>query len=119
MGERDEPLMTIEPNPHQVRVLLGGVILAETKRALSLREGPRPPVLYIPRGDVVMDLFEASPLVTTCPHKGEASYFSVMAHGIEAKNAAWSYENPVPGADEIKGYLAFDPRKVDAIEELH
>lgn len=119
MSAGDDRIMTIEPNPHQVRVLLGGVILAETKQALTLREGPRPPVIYIPRSHVAMDLFEASPLVTKCPHKGEASYFSVTAHGIEAKNAAWSYENPVPGAAEIKGYLAFDPRKVDAIEELN
>ena len=119
MSARENSTMTIEPNPHQVRVLLGGVILAETKRALSLREGPRPPVLYIPRGDVVMDLFEGSQLVTVCPHKGEASYFSVMAHGIEAKNVAWSYENPIAEAAKIKGYLAFDPRKVDAIEELN
>jgi uncharacterized protein (DUF427 family) len=119
MSERDGPFMAIEPNPHQVRVLLGGVILAESKRALTLREGGRPPVLYIPRADVVMGLFEPSPHVTTCPHKGEASYFSAMAHGIEAKNVAWSYENPLPEVADIMGYLAFDPRKVDAIEELN
>ena len=119
MSERDGPFMDIEPNAHQVRVLLGGVILAETKRALSLREGARPPVHYIPRADVVMDLFEPSPHVTTCPHKGEASYFSAMAHGIEAKNVAWSYEDPLPEVADIKGYLAFDPGKVDAIEELN
>jgi uncharacterized protein (DUF427 family) len=119
MSEREGRFMAIEPNPHQVRVLLGGVILAETKRALTLREGPRPLVHYIPRADVVMSLFEPSPHVTRCPHKGEASYFSAMAHGIEAKNLAWTYEDPLPDVADIKGYFAFDPRKVDAIEELN
>jgi uncharacterized protein (DUF427 family) len=119
MSERDGRFMAIEPNPHQVRVLLGGVILAESKRALSLREGARPPVHYIPRADVAMSLFEPSPHVTSCPHKGEASYFSAMAHGIAAKNLAWSFEDPLPEFADIKGYLAFDPRKVDAIEELN
>jgi uncharacterized protein (DUF427 family) len=119
MSESDGPFMAIEPNPRQVRVLLGGVILAETKRALTLREGARPPVQYIPRADVAMSLFEPSPHVTRCPHKGVASYFSAMAHGIEARNVAWCYEDPLPEVADIKGYLAFDPRKVDAIEELN
>ncbi len=119
MTERDERFMAIEPNPRQVRVLLGGVILAETKRALTLREQGHPPVQYIPRADVFMSLFERSPHATHCPHKGDASYFSATAHGIEAKNLAWSYDDPLPQVADIKGYFAFDPAKVDAIEELN
>lgn len=119
MKDSDERFMAIEPNPRQVRVLLGGVILAETKRALTLREQGHPPVQYIPRADVATSLFEPSPHVTHSPHKGDATHFSATAHGIEARNVAWSYEDPLPQVADIKNYFAFDPRKVDAIEELN
>jgi uncharacterized protein (DUF427 family) len=118
MTDKEKRFLAIEPNPHQVRVLLGGVILAETRRALTLHEAAHPPVHYIPRADVTLDLFEPSSFVTHCPHKGDASYYSATAHGILAANAAWSYENPHDRVADLKGYLAFDPRKVDAIEEL-
>jgi uncharacterized protein (DUF427 family) len=109
----------IEPNPNRVRVVLGGTIVAETTRALTLREGSYPPVFYIPRQDVVFDLFDRTERQTHCPYKGDASYFRVTAGGIERRDAAWSYETPLPAAREIAGHLAFYPNKVDAIEELY
>jgi uncharacterized protein (DUF427 family) len=113
----DHPI-TITDNPNRVRVLVGGAIVAESTRALSLKESTYPPVLYIPREDVHMDFFEKTERTTRCPHKGEASYFGVMAHGIETPDVAWSYESPSAGVERIKGHLAFYPNKVDAIEEL-
>jgi uncharacterized protein (DUF427 family) len=32
------------------------------------------------------------------------------------ENAAWSYEQPVEGAAQIKGYLAFYASRVDRID---
>ena len=113
----DHPI-SIEPNPHLVRIVLGGVIVAETTRALTLREATMPPVLYIPREDAEMDLFAPSSHVTHCEYKGDARYFDLTAGGIVAKNAAWSYEKPYPNVREIAGHLAFYSNKVDAIEEL-
>jgi uncharacterized protein (DUF427 family) len=89
-----------------------GAVLAETERALELREGPYPPVVYIPREDVAMALFERSPTRTACPHKGEASYFSFIGSGGTIRDAAWSYETPKDGMDRIAGHLAFYPDKV-------
>jgi uncharacterized protein (DUF427 family) len=117
MPESDHPL-TITDNPHRVRVLVGGAIVAESTRAVTLKEGSYPPVLYIPREDVQMDYFDKTERTSRCPHKGDASYYGVMAHGIETPDVAWSYENPLPGAERIRGHLAFYPNKVDAIEEL-
>lgn len=113
----DHPI-TIEPNPRRVRVVLGGVIVAETTRALTLREARYPPVQYIPRQDLAPDLFERSGKRTHCPYKGEASYLSVTAGGLERRDAAWSYETPYPAVAAIAGHVAFYPDKVDAIEEL-
>ncbi len=113
----DHPI-TIEPNPHRVRVLIGGVIVAETTRALTLKEATLPPVQYIPREDAQMDLFDRTDHTSHCPYKGDATYYTVTAGGIVARNAAWSYEQPLPAAKQIAGHIAFYPEKVDAIEEL-
>lgn len=113
-----EQHITITPNPHRIRVMLGGTIVAETTRALTLREGGLPPVQYIPREDAEMDLFARTEHRTHCPHKGDASYYSLTAGGVERANAVWSYEAPFPAVAAIKDHLAFYPNKVDAIEEF-
>jgi uncharacterized protein (DUF427 family) len=113
----DHPI-AIAPNPHRIRVLLGGVIVAETTRALTVKEASLPAVQYIPRDDVAMDLLEKSSRTTHCPYKGDASYWDITAGGLRARDAVWSYENPSPAARDIAGRLAFYPHKVDAIEEL-
>ncbi|GGK53065.1 DUF427 domain-containing protein [Salinarimonas ramus] len=113
----DHPI-TVRPAGKRVRVVLGGAIVAETDAALRLEENLYPPVFYIPRADIEMDLLAPSPKRTHCPYKGEASYFTVSGHGIEARDAAWSYETPYPALKEIEGLVAFDRAKVDAIEEL-
>lgn len=114
---RDHPI-TIEDNPRRVRVVAGGVIVAETTQALTLREANYPPVQYIPRKDIVADLFEKSERRSHCPYKGDASYFTVTAGGLTCRDAAWSYAEPYPAVSRIAGYLAFYPERVDAIEEL-
>lgn len=118
MTSGDHPI-SITANPNRIRVVLGGVIVAETTQALTLKEASYPPVQYVPRADVQLDLFERTQRSSHCPYKGDASYFSVMAGGLERGDAAWSYEAPLPAVKEIAGHLAFYPNKVDAIEELY
>ena len=113
----DHPI-TITQNPHRIRVMLGGFIVAETTQALTLQEANYPPVQYIPREDVRMDLLDPTDHHTHCPFKGEASYFTVNGGGLVRENAAWSYEQPFPSVATIKEHLAFYPNKVDAIEEF-
>ena len=99
-----------------MRVRFGGSIVADTTRALALREASYPVVYYIPRADAAMSLMKATRHSTHCPYKGDASYFTIFADGREAENAVWSYEQPYPAVAEIKEYLAFYPNRVDAIE---
>ncbi len=110
--------ITIEPNPNRVRVMIGGVIVAETTKALTLREANLRPVQYIPRADLEADLFEPSATTSHCPYKGDASYWTAMAGGITKRDCAWSYEAPYPAVAAIAGHVAFYPDRVDAIEEL-
>jgi uncharacterized protein (DUF427 family) len=113
----DHPI-SISENPNRVRVMLGGFIVAETTRSLTLREAHLPPVHYIPRSDVRMDLLDRTDRHTNCPYKGDASYFTVTAGGLVRADAAWSYENPYPAVARIRQHIAFYPQRVDAIEEF-
>ncbi len=113
----DHPI-TITPNPHRIRVMLGGFIVAETTQALTLQEATLPAVQYIPREDVHMDLLDPTDHCTHCPYKGDASYFTVNGGGLVRENAAWSYEEPARPVAAIKEHVAFYPEKVDAIEEF-
>jgi uncharacterized protein (DUF427 family) len=113
----DHPI-TIAPTKGRVRVVLGGTIVAESTRALTLTEASYPPVQYVPREDAQMDLFVPSAHTTHCPYKGDAAYFSLTAGGLAKRDAVWSYEKPFPAVAQIAGHLAFYPDRVDAIEIL-
>lgn len=98
-------------------VRAGGAILAETSNALELTEGEYDPVIYFPRDDVAMAFLDATDHATTCPYKGQASYFSIQTKSETLANAAWSYETPLDGVDRIAGHLAFAGEKI-AVERL-
>jgi uncharacterized protein (DUF427 family) len=112
----DHPI-TIEPNRRRVRVTFNGRVVADTRRALTLREAGYRPVQYIPRADIDMGLLERTAHATYCPYKGDASYFSLEVDGRVSENAAWSYEAPYPAVAAIREHLAFYPRRVEGIEE--
>jgi uncharacterized protein (DUF427 family) len=112
----DHPI-TIEPNGRRVRVTFNGRVVADTRRALTLRESTYPAVQYIPRADIDMTLLARTPRATHCPYKGDASYFTLQVDGRESENAAWSYEAPYPAMAQIKEHLAFYPSRVEGIAE--
>src|SRR5438093_12763113 len=113
----DHPI-TIPPNSKRVRVVLGGRVIADTRRALTLKEASLPPVQYIPREDADWKLFRRTDHVTHCPYKGDASYYSVAVDGRTAENAVWSYEQPFSAVSAIARRLPFYPERGDGIEGL-
>jgi uncharacterized protein (DUF427 family) len=112
----DHPI-SIARNDKRVRAIFAGTTIADSTRALTLKEASYPAVQYIPRADVEMDLLKPTSHTSHCPYKGDASYFSISAEGHTAENAVWSYQQPFPAMAEIKDYLAFYPDRVDKIEE--
>jgi uncharacterized protein (DUF427 family) len=112
----DHPI-TITANPKRVRVSAGGVVIADTTHALTLKEATYPAVQYVPRQDTNMALLQRTERTTHCPYKGDANYFSVSANGKTLENSIWTYETPFPAMAEISGHLAFYPDKV-TIEEV-
>src|SRR5262249_8671189 len=108
--------IVIEPNPNRIRVTFNGRVVADSTRALTLKEVDMPPFSYIPRADADMTLLERTAHKTHCGYKGDASYYTIRAGAKVAENAIWTYEDPKPAVLAIKDYLAFYPERVDAIE---
>lgn len=110
-----EHIVYLEPSPRRVRGVLGGETVVDSLRPSLLHETGLLPVYYFPRGDVRMDLLEATDHATRCPFKGRAAYWTVRAGGREAENAAWAYPEPLPEAPAaLASHLAFYWEAMDA-----
>jgi uncharacterized protein (DUF427 family) len=104
--------ITINPVEGPVTVTAGSTVLGTSERALELREGSYPPVIYVPRADIDMERLVATNHATSCPWKGKASYYSIKGDFGMLANAVWSYETPKEGVEGIAGHLAFYPDRV-------
>jgi uncharacterized protein (DUF427 family) len=112
----DDHPITISPAGRRVKVTWRNHVVADSAEALSLKEHVYPSVFYIPRKDVDMTLLQRTQSHTTCPYKGQASYYSLAADGVVENDAVWTYETPIAGVAAIKEYLAFYPNKVEIKE---
>ena len=86
--------ITITPTRDHIEVTLGGEKLAESDRAVLLNETGYPTRYYFPREDVRTELLRPTSHHTTCPFKGEASYWSAERRrrgprepGVELRDA--------------------------------
>lgn len=123
--EEDDEIFVHARDPHvridvvnsarPVRIRLGDVTLAETRRAKFLFETGLPTRYYIPPDDVRMDLLERSELRTACPYKGDAIYYSARVDDRLIEDVAWSYPDPLAECPGIKDYICFSPKRVDEI----
>ena len=99
-------------------VRAGGAVLGETTRALALDEDGHATVIYFPRGDIAMAFLDRTETSTHCPKKGDATYYSIVSESTTIRDAAWSYEDPIPQAEAIRGHLAFHTGDLIAVEEV-
>jgi uncharacterized protein (DUF427 family) len=105
--------ITITPSGQHVEVTLDGEKLAESDRAVLLDETGLPTRYYLPREDVRIDLLQPTSSQTTCPFKGQASYWSAQVGGEVYEDLVWSYETPIPQSEGIAGLLCFYPERVE------
>jgi uncharacterized protein (DUF427 family) len=105
--------ITITPASRHLEVTLGGEKLAVTDHPVLLDETGLPTRYYVPREDIRADLLRPSSRETTCPFKGQASYWSVLVGDEVHENLAWSYETPIPAAEGIAGFLCFYAERVE------
>ena len=96
----------VEPVAARIRVVVDGVTIADSTRAMRVLETSHPPVYYLPREDVRAGSIRAANGSSVCEWKGIASYWSIVAPGRRIERAAWSYEDPSPGFEAIAGHPA-------------
>jgi uncharacterized protein (DUF427 family) len=85
-----------------MKALWNSTLLAESDDTIVV-EGNH----YFPAESIKTEYFGLSLTHTSCPWKGEASYYSVTVDGQVNKDAAWYYPEPKPAAAEIKNRVAF------------
>jgi uncharacterized protein (DUF427 family) len=79
-----------------------GAVLAESNECIVV-EGNQ----YFPPDSINKQFFQSSNTHTTCPWKGQASYYTIVVDGQENKDAAWYYPQTKEKAKNIEGYIAF------------
>lgn len=100
----------IDPYRRKLTLQYKGQTVAETENALILKEVGRSvydPVFYIPKADISADL-EMDPVSKGhCPIKGDSFRWYLKGEDL-GTYFAWSYEEPLPRAKQIKDHLAFN-----------
>jgi uncharacterized protein (DUF427 family) len=79
-----------------------GEVIAESDETVVV-EGNQ----YFPPSSVRTEFLTPSDMRSTCPWKGEASYYTLNVNGAENPDAAWYYPAPKDAAAEIKDHVAF------------
>lgn len=85
-----------------MKAIWNGAVLAESDDTVVV-EGNH----YFPAESLSREYFVPSGTHTTCPWKGEASYYTVQVGGQQNPDAAWFYPDPKDAARQIRGRVAF------------
>lgn len=105
----DRGRVRFEPSSKQVRVMLGGEIVANTTNALLVWEVPYYPTYYFPAADVRTDLLVETGEVRRSPSRGEATQHIVKVNASEG--VAYTFKEPK--VSEISGHYAFVWKTMD------
>ncbi|MFE4196630.1 DUF427 domain-containing protein [Paenarthrobacter sp. NPDC056912] len=106
----------VESRNDRIVVQLGGQVIVDTTNAVRVLETSHPPVYYVP-----LDAFPAGVLVvaegsTFCEFKGRADYFDVVAGGVSAPRAGWTYPEPRPGFEALSDRVALYPDRMESCQ---
>ena len=85
-----------------VKAVWNGKVIAESDKT-EIVEGNH----YFPPDSINKEFFKETSHHSTCPWKGEASYYDVVVDSKVNENAAWYYPEPKEKAENIRGYVAF------------
>jgi uncharacterized protein (DUF427 family) len=117
---RPDHRVELLPESRRVRVVFGGVTIADSGAALRVEETGHDPAYYVPEKDVRLDLMRPTEQHTRCPFKGEASYWTIELPADagpvrRSENAVWAYPSPYDEVSRLAGYYAFYPNRIDSI----
>ena len=103
----------LERTAARVLVVLGGVTVLDTHRALRVLETSHPPTYYLPLADAVAGAFRPAAGSSWCEWKGRADYLDVVVGDRLAPAAAWFYPTPSPGFADLADHVALYPGRMD------
>ena len=106
-AEHPDYRVDLERSRERATVAWQGEVLADSTRALRVRETAHDEVTYFPREDVLMNLLERTDHTSFCPFKGVASYWTLRVGERVEVNAVWSYEDPFDEVAGLRGHVAF------------
>ncbi|KJZ77687.1 hypothetical protein HIM_02864 [Hirsutella minnesotensis 3608] len=97
----------LERISRHLRITYKGEEVADTRDAYWVLETHHPPTYYLPPSSVKVPL-ERTSRSTYCEWKGAATYWKAdLADGTSVSDHVWSYEDPTPGFEPIRGHLSF------------
>jgi uncharacterized protein (DUF427 family) len=85
-----------------MKAIWNGAVVAESDDTVLI-EGNH----YFPETSLNREVVTFSNHRTSCPWKGEASYFSLLVNGELNPDAVWYYPEPKAEAENIRGRVAF------------
>ena len=103
----------IEPDAREVIVRVGDVVVAKTHNACRVLETASPPTFYIPSVDVEREYLRPATGSSSCEWKGKARYWTVSVPPLVLESVGWSYDEPRPAFERIRGWISFYPGRVD------
>jgi uncharacterized protein (DUF427 family) len=97
----------VVPDSREVVVRWGDLEVARTRRALCVLETSHPPSFYLPWDDVAKSLLQPAPGTSFCEWKGPARYWTLVDGDRRLSGVAWSYPQPLRGAEALAACVAF------------
>ena len=90
-----------------IAVAWRGREIARTSGAWAVRETSHPPTFYLPLADVQRAVLRIAGRGSYCEWKGPAHYWDLVDGAHCLPHAAWSYPQPLPGAEPLAQCIAF------------
>ena len=104
----------LERDHRRIRIVLGGVTIVDSTASWRVLETTHPPSFYLPMAAFPEGVLLASARSSFCEWKGAATYWSVQAGGVLARDAAWGYADPSPAFLPIKDHVAVYAGRMEA-----
>ena len=94
-----------------VEVFNDDILLAHSVETIRVLETASPLTVYIPEKDIEMSRFATVPGQSFCEWKGRAVYWKLLNDPDDIA-IAWSYPDPFPEFDKLRGHLCFYPGRI-------
>jgi uncharacterized protein (DUF427 family) len=97
----------------QIRIEHGGMVVADTRRAVRTLETSHPPSYYLPPDDISSGLLRRSARRSFCEWKGDAVYYDLIIGDQRLRDIAWSYPDPTAAFRLLRDHVAFYAAPLD------